>query len=148
MAANVDRIVIVFAPRPEPHANLIDRYLIAAEHAGIQPLLLLNKADLVDESNAEGIDALLNVYRTLGYPLIEVSAFNGLAMDELRGALDGHVSVFVGQSGGQVVAGECLVARCRHTCRRLSTVTGKGTIPPPPRDCPRRRRPDRLARHP
>lgn len=74
-------------PRPEPHANLIDRYLIAAEHAGIQPLLLLNKADLVDESNAEGIDALLNVYRTLGYPLIEVSAFNGLAMDELRGAL-------------------------------------------------------------
>ncbi|WP_047942015.1 GTPase RsgA, partial [Pseudomonas aeruginosa] len=78
---------------------LIDRYLIAAEHAGIQPLLLLNKADLVDESNAEGIDALLNVYRTLGYPLIEVSAFNGLAMDELRGALDAHVSVFVGQSG-------------------------------------------------
>ncbi|MGV8481891.1 GTPase RsgA, partial [Pseudomonas aeruginosa] len=50
VAANVDRIVIVFAPRPEPHANLIDRYLIAAEHAGIQPLLLLNKADLVDES--------------------------------------------------------------------------------------------------
>ena len=49
VAANVDRIVIVFAPRPEPHANLIDRYLIAAEHAGIQPLLLLNKADLVDE---------------------------------------------------------------------------------------------------
>ena len=33
-------IVIVFAPMPEPHANLIDRYLVAAEHAGIRPQLL------------------------------------------------------------------------------------------------------------
>ena len=33
VAANVDMIVIVFAPLPEPHANLIDRYLVAAEHA-------------------------------------------------------------------------------------------------------------------
>ncbi|WP_241693274.1 GTPase RsgA, partial [Pseudomonas syringae] len=49
VAANVDLIVIVFAPMPEPHANLIDRYLVAAEHAGIRPLLLLNKADLIDE---------------------------------------------------------------------------------------------------
>jgi ribosome biogenesis GTPase len=36
VAANVDMIVIVFAPLPEPHANLIDRYLVAAEHAGIR----------------------------------------------------------------------------------------------------------------
>ncbi|EPK1110886.1 small ribosomal subunit biogenesis GTPase RsgA [Pseudomonas aeruginosa] len=128
VAANVDRIVIVFAPRPEPHANLIDRYLIAAEHAGIQPLLLLNKADLVDESNAEGIDALLNVYRTLGYPLIEVSAFNGLAMDELRGALDGHVSVFVGQSGvGKSSLVNALLPGVDTRVGDLSTVTGKGT---------------------
>ena len=49
IAANVDMIVIVFAPMPEPHANLIDRYLVAAEHAGIRPLLLLNKADLIEQ---------------------------------------------------------------------------------------------------
>jgi len=74
VAANVDLIVIVFAPLPEPHANLIDRYLIAAEHAGIAPLLLLNKADLIDEHNEVALNRLLDVYRQLDYPLLEVSA--------------------------------------------------------------------------
>ena len=98
-------------------------------------MLLLNKADLVDESNAEGIDALLNVYRTLGYPLIEVSAFNGLAMDELRGALDGHVSVFVGQSVGKSSLVNALLPGVDTRVGDLSTVTGRAPIPPPPRDC-------------
>src|SRR5690606_19195767 len=67
VAANVNQIVIVFAPLPHPHANLIDRYLIAAEHAGIRPLLLLNKADLIDEENAAHLNSLLATYRQLGY---------------------------------------------------------------------------------
>ncbi|KFF81027.1 ribosome small subunit-dependent GTPase A, partial [Pseudomonas syringae] len=99
VAANVDLIVIVFAPMPEPHANLIDRYLVAAEHAGIRPLLLLNKADLIDEQNAPALNALLAVYRTLGYPVLEVSAHHGDGMQSLQSQLDGHISVFVGQSG-------------------------------------------------
>ncbi|MDD0974288.1 small ribosomal subunit biogenesis GTPase RsgA [Pseudomonas fontis] len=99
VAANVDLIVIVFAPAPEPHANLIDRYLVAAEHAGIRPLLLLNKADLIDEQNAPALNALLAVYRQLGYPLLEVSAHHGNGMELLQQQLDGHISVFVGQSG-------------------------------------------------
>ncbi|SDI54364.1 ribosome biogenesis GTPase [Pseudomonas delhiensis] len=128
VAANVDRIVIVFAPRPEPHANLIDRYLIAAEHAGIQPLLLLNKADLIDEQNAGPIDALLGTYRDLGYPLLEVSAFNGLAMDALRAALNDHVSVFVGQSGvGKSSLVNALLPGVDTRVGDLSEVTGKGT---------------------
>ncbi|WP_339080226.1 small ribosomal subunit biogenesis GTPase RsgA [Pseudomonas sp. TMP9] len=99
VAANVDLLVIVFAPLPEPHANLIDRYLVAAEHAGIRPLLLLNKADLIDEQNGVALNAMLSVYRQLGYPLLEVSAHQGDGMEQLKQQLDGHVSVFVGQSG-------------------------------------------------
>ncbi|MBX9764608.1 MAG: small ribosomal subunit biogenesis GTPase RsgA [Pseudomonadaceae bacterium] len=99
VAANVDLIVIVFAPLPEPHANLIDRYLVAAEHAGIRPLLLLNKADLIDEQNGVALNAMLSVYRQLGYQLLEVSAHQGDGMEQLKQQLDGHISVFVGQSG-------------------------------------------------
>ena len=128
VAANVDQIVIVFAPLPEPHANLIDRYLIAADHAGIRPLLLLNKADLIDEGNSAKLDALLGVYRALGYPLLEVSAHNGLAMDSLRTLLDDHVSVFVGQSGvGKSSLVNSLLPGVDTRVGPLSEQTGKGT---------------------
>ena len=49
VAANVDQIIIVIARLPEPHANLVDRYLVAAEAVDIEPLILLNKSDLLSE---------------------------------------------------------------------------------------------------
>lgn len=128
VAANVDLIVIVFAPLPEPHANLIDRYLVAAEHAGIRPLLLLNKVDLVDEQNAVALNALLGVYRQLGYPVLEVSAHAGGGMDALQALLDGHVSVFVGQSGvGKSSLVNSLLPEVDTRVGPLSELTGKGT---------------------
>ena len=128
VAANVDQIVIVFAPLPEPHANLIDRYLVAAEHAGIRPLLLLNKADLIDDENGPALHALLNVYRQLGYPLLEVSAHQGDGIDMLKKRLDGHVSVFVGQSGvGKSSLVNELLPGVDIRVGALSELTGKGT---------------------
>ncbi|MNF34088.1 putative ribosome biogenesis GTPase RsgA [compost metagenome] len=128
VAANVDQIVIVFAPLPHPHANLIDRYLIAAEHAGIHPLLLLNKADLVDEQNSAMLDDLLGVYRHLGYPLLEVSARQGGGMEDLMARLDGHISVFVGQSGvGKSSLVNSLLPGVDTRVGALSELTGKGT---------------------
>ncbi|POY80209.1 ribosome biogenesis GTPase RsgA [Pseudomonas amygdali pv. morsprunorum] len=126
VAANVDLIVIVFAPMPEPHANLIDRYLVAAEHAGIRPLLLLNKADLIDEQNAPALNALLAVYRTLGYPVLEVSAHHGDGMQTLQSQL--HISVFVGQSGvGKSSLVDSLLPETDTRVGPLSEVSGQGT---------------------
>ena len=127
VAANVDLIVIVFAPAPEPHANLIDRYLVAAEHAGIRPLLLLNKADLIDEQNAPALNALLAVYRQLGYPLLEVSAHQGDGMEQLKKMLDGHLSVFVGQSGvGKSSLVNSLLPEVQTRVGALSEWSGQG----------------------
>ena len=127
VAANVDLIVIVFAPAPEPHANLIDRYLVAAEHAGIRPLLLLNKADLIDEQNAPALNALLAVYRQLGYPLLEVSAHQGDGMEQLKKMLDGHISVFVGQSGvGKSSLVNSLLPEVQTRVGALSERAGQG----------------------
>jgi len=128
VAANVDQIIVVFAPIPEPHANLIDRYLIAAEHAGIAPLLLLNKADLIDEGNRAALESLLGVYRQLDYPLLEVSAHDGAGMSALREHLDGRISVFVGQSGvGKSSLVNSLLPDVDTRVGALSEHTGKGT---------------------
>lgn len=128
VAANVDQIVIVFAPLPQPHANLIDRYLVAAEHAGIRPLLLLNKADLLDAENGAFIDDLLGTYRQLGYPVLEVSAQEGAGLQALRAALNDRISVFVGQSGvGKSSLVNRLLPGVDLKVGALSELTGKGT---------------------
>lgn len=99
VAANIDQIFIVIAPFPEPHANLIDRYLVAAENVGIEPVILLNKTDLLQEDAAlnQRMDTLLAIYPKLGYRVLRASKMG--AMEELHAALKGRTSVFVGQSG-------------------------------------------------
>ncbi|MBU2097986.1 MAG: small ribosomal subunit biogenesis GTPase RsgA [Gammaproteobacteria bacterium] len=98
IAANVDCVVVVIAPKPEPFGNLIDRYMVAIEHLGLRPLLLLNKSDLTGKG-AIDLDALLKRYGRIGYQTLRVSSHTGDGMDELKQALAEHTAVFVGQSG-------------------------------------------------
>lgn len=100
IAANIDRVFIVIAPLPEPHANLIDRYLVAAEATGAHPVIVVNKTDLLetDAELAANMSGLLAVYPSLGYtPLPTHRGEDGLS--QLIPALAGHTSVLVGQSG-------------------------------------------------
>ena len=99
VAANIDTLVIVIAPEPEPHYNLIDRYLVAAENNGLHPLLLLNKSDLLQAANREPLQHLMELYHTLGYPALEVSSRSHSGLPDLLARLSDHTSIFVGQSG-------------------------------------------------
>jgi ribosome biogenesis GTPase len=101
VAANIDQIILVMASSPEPHANLIDRYLVAAETVGIEPVILLNKTDLLDDDpqRRAHIDQLLEVYPTLGYQVLHASVTSERGMDEFLAQLRDRTSVFVGQSG-------------------------------------------------
>jgi len=99
VAANIDYIVLVIAPEPEPHANLIDRYLVAAESVNITPLILLNKVDLLGNHNRESIDQLLSIYPQIGYQTLEASTKTQGGLHGLKTLLQGRTSVFVGQSG-------------------------------------------------
>ncbi|WP_344702132.1 small ribosomal subunit biogenesis GTPase RsgA [Halomonas cibimaris] len=98
VAANVDQILIVFAVEPTPHANLIDRYLVAAEATGIAPVLVLNKVDLLADHDGE-LGQLLERYRALGYPVVRASTEQPAGLDALNRQLAGRTSVLVGQSG-------------------------------------------------
>jgi len=99
VAANIDRIAIIIAPYPEPHSNLIDRYLVASEHQAIQPLIVLNKADLIGKENTEHLASLAKIYSALGYDYFLVSATSGSGIKKFEAYLNNHTSVFVGQSG-------------------------------------------------
>lgn len=99
VAANIDRIVVVIAPQPEAHYNLIDRYLVAATVSGIQALLLLNKADLLDATTRPALASMLELYGKLGYATATVSTRTREGLEALGQQLAGHTSIFVGQSG-------------------------------------------------
>ncbi|SDK29037.1 small ribosomal subunit biogenesis GTPase RsgA [Billgrantia gudaonensis] len=98
VAANIDQILIVFAVEPAPHANLIDRYLVAAEATGIAPVLVLNKIDLLPEEGGV-LRELLDRYSALGYPVVTTTTARDTGLDALHAQLAGRTSVFVGQSG-------------------------------------------------
>lgn len=99
VAANVDQLLIVYAPLPTPSSALLDRYLVAAELSGIRPVLVLNKADLVDDVLRPALDELADIYRALGYRVLEASSVTATGLDALAAELAGRTSVFVGQSG-------------------------------------------------
>ena len=96
MLANVTRLLVVIAPLPPPEPFVADRYLAAAESAGIAATPVLNKAELgVDEA----LGRQLEVYAAAGYPCITVSAATGEGVDLLLAACAGQVAALVGQSG-------------------------------------------------
>lgn len=97
VAANIDRIMIVFAVEPAPHPFLIDRYLVAAEATDITPALVLNKIDLLDDEHA--LHALAARYRALGYAVIGACTRHAGGLAALESALSDTTAVFVGQSG-------------------------------------------------
>ncbi|QKT02672.1 small ribosomal subunit biogenesis GTPase RsgA [Ectothiorhodospiraceae bacterium 2226] len=99
MAANLDRMLIVLAPAPALYEGIIDRYLIAAEHFGIPPVLVVNKVDLLAAEQHRALRERLAPYAALGYDLVWASAKREDGLDALRATLRGHTSVFVGQSG-------------------------------------------------
>lgn len=95
--ANVDQVVVVMAlADPPPNYGLLDRLLVAAHAAGIDPVVCWNKADLVTE--AEVADAK-GPYEAAGYPVVVTSAKSAAGVEALARLLQGRVSTFAGPSG-------------------------------------------------
>lgn len=99
IAANINQIVIVSAILPELSLNIIDRYLVACETLGVEPLIVLNKIDLLNDESRALVNDLMNIYRNIGYRVLEVSGHTGEGIDALNAALAGRISIFAGQSG-------------------------------------------------
>ncbi|MFA3791844.1 small ribosomal subunit biogenesis GTPase RsgA [Aliiglaciecola sp. SL4] len=99
IAANIDQIIIVSSVLPALSLNIIDRYLVASEDVQIQPILLLNKIEMLDADERKRVDKELQIYRDIGYQVLLTSCKTGEGIDQLKGILTEKISVFVGQSG-------------------------------------------------
>ena len=98
IVSNADLIVPVFAvANPAPKGGLLDRYLVSAEAAEIQALIVINKLDLAWKNPS--FDEEIEIYRRIGYRVILVSAATGEGIQELKQALQSKQSVMVGKSG-------------------------------------------------
>lgn len=96
IAANVDQMFITTTSR---HLNtgLLDRYLVAAEATGIEPVILINKMDQAEDP--ETLLERMTPYREMAYPFLPLSATTGVGIEALEARSAGKISIFVGQSG-------------------------------------------------
>lgn len=130
LAANISRLFIVVATEPGFADDLVSRALVAAEAAGIEAHLILNKTDVTDLLPRARERAA--VYGSLGYPVHEVSAKADPehALSVLRPLLAGQHSIFIGQSGmGKSSLINLLVPDADIAVREISSAldTGKHT---------------------
>lgn len=121
IVANADRLYIVAATtQPEPRPRLIDRTIVAALDAGIEPALILTKTDL------KPADELRSLVEPLGIPVIE-SRRDEVPLEELVPELVGRVSVLVGHSGvGKSTLVNALVPDAGRETGHVNQVTGRG----------------------
>jgi len=97
IVANVDQLVIVGSgTMPNLKPGLLDRLLVAAESAGIRPIICITKVDLVAPA---ALVPLSGVFARMGYPVILCSTVTGVGIDRLAAELPGRVTAVVGQSG-------------------------------------------------
>jgi ribosome biogenesis GTPase / thiamine phosphate phosphatase len=97
LVTNLDQLVIVFAcAEPNPDLWRLDRWLVAAETNGLEPLIVANKRELV---NKDVFEENFAEFARIGYRVIAASAKDQIGIDELRAALRGRISAFTGPSG-------------------------------------------------
>jgi ribosome biogenesis GTPase len=100
LAANIDRAyLLVTLKHPETHTVFIDRFLVAAESFRIPVTLLFNKVDLLNDEERFDLEAIMDMYRVIGYECVAISAINQDNCSFLREEIIGKQVMIAGHSG-------------------------------------------------
>jgi len=95
--SNIDQVIIIFAAtKPDINLQMLQKFVVYAEHLNIKPVLVINKVDLDPEKKYWEI---LKVFKNAGYEVIETSAKEELGIEIICETLKDKISVFAGPSG-------------------------------------------------
>lgn len=126
LAANLDCLMVVLAAEPEPDRELVDRYLVLAHSLGVEPLLVLNKSDLL--AAQPGMEAEpLAPWLALDYAYLRTSTTTGEGLASIREWLGNRTGILVGQSGvGKSSLINALLPDRNARTQALSEASGQG----------------------
>lgn len=129
IAANVDQaVLIVTISHPETSTTFIDRFIASAEAYRVPVVLLFNKIDLLEEDEQHYLDLMQNLYETIGYTTLRVSATEGTGLSRLREILQDKISLFSGNSGvGKSTLINALVPDAQLRTAAISEAHDQGT---------------------
>jgi ribosome biogenesis GTPase len=149
LAVNIDQVLITASVvKPFLKPSLVDRYIIAALQGNMQPVILINKIDLLNtpppecskdeiENEKKLLSEFLQAYKKTNFKIITVSCATGEGIDSLKNIMKNKASVFSGQSGTgkssliNMVAGTSLKTGevVKKTYKGAHTTTAASLIP-------------------
>ena len=127
LAANLDALAVVSAAPPGIDTLLIDQFCVGAHRAGLDAVVVLNKADLLDAGRRARAETMLEAYRAAGHVALACSTAGDPGLGALEGALAGRAAALVGASGaGKSSIVAALLPDLEVRVGEISAATGLG----------------------
>lgn len=128
IAANLDQaFLLVTIKYPETSTIFIDRFLAGAEAYRIPVVLVFNKTDLLNEVEHHYQQMMMNLYETIGYHCVEISAEKGQGMEVIDALLAQKVTLLSGNSGvGKSTLINVLIPHAEQRTAEISDAHGTG----------------------
>jgi ribosome biogenesis GTPase len=123
LVANPDLAMFLFAARnPEPHARMLDRFLVLAESRNLPAVVIVNKIELLER----GADPVFAEHRSV-YPVLDISVRSQTGLDAVRSLMSGKITVIAGPSGvGKSSLVNAINPDSGQVISEISEATGKG----------------------
>lgn len=124
--ANVEQVILVFSlSHPTFSRELLDRFLVLIEAFNLNPIIVINKTDLMQNSNIEKPD--LTDYQKVGYNIFFISAKTDKSIDPLYPVLKDKINVLTGPSGvGKSTLINSMIEKAEMPTRKVSQKLKKG----------------------
>lgn len=128
IATNLDQaFLLVTIKYPETSTIFIDRFLAGAEAYRIPVVLVFNKTDLLNEEERHYQQMMMNLYETIGYHCVEISAETGQGMEVIDALLAQKVTLLSGNSGvGKSTLINVLIPHAEQRTAEISDAHGTG----------------------